>query len=188
MSQTVVCLACKYKLRVPSRLAGRRVTCPKCGQAVQAPELAPPSPEEAAKPPPPPDPSVPAPEIPLSLPDRCGQAGLMLGLVGILILFLGICVFDYAMWSSATLSGLGLALSLFGLIGSFLKNAVRRLRGQPPITNSRRDLPISYPLAGSALCTFALAIALWPWWVKSMKQQPMPRSAMPPSVVDMGSL
>jgi hypothetical protein len=174
MSQVVVCQACKYKLRVPSRLAGRRVTCPKCGQAVQAPELPPPSPEEAAKPPPP-DPSLPVPEIPLAVADRCGQAGLMLGLVSILVLFLVFCLGHYAMWSSVGLSGLGLFLSVCGLIGSGFKEISRRIRGRAPDANVRRDLPVSYPIAGSALCTFALALALWPWWINSMKQ-PGPRT------------
>ncbi len=170
MSQTVVCLTCRYKLRVPSRLAGKRVTCPKCGQAVQAPELPPPDPEEeaAAAKASPLDPNLPVPEVPLHFADRCGRAGLMLGLVAILVLFLGICVQDKAMWCSAGLSGLGMLLSVCGLIGSFFKNVGRRLQGKPRPENQRRDLPISYPLAGTALCTFALAAALWPWWMRSM--------------------
>jgi hypothetical protein len=174
MSLTVVCITCKYKLRVPSRLAGRRVTCPKCGQAVQAPEAPPPEPEDAAKPPPV-DPNVPAPEVPLSLADRCGRAGLMLGVFAFLVLFLGLCLGDYANIACALVSGFGLSLSLFGLIGSALSVVGARLRGKPRGTNTRKDLPVSYPIAGSAVCTLVLGLALWPRWVESMKH-PGPRS------------
>jgi hypothetical protein len=169
MSLTVVCPACRYKLRVPSRLAGKRVTCPKCHQAVQAPEAPPPEPEEGAKPPPV-DPNLPVPEMPLSLADRCGRAGLILGVVAFLVLFLGLCLGNIANWFSASLSGFGLFLSLSGLIGSFFKEIGRRLHRRPPEENVRRDLPVSYPIAGSFICTAVLVVAIYPWWVNAMKQ------------------
>jgi hypothetical protein len=179
MSQSVVCLACKYKLRVPSRLAGKRVTCPKCGQAVQVPELAPPSEEEIAAKQPAPDPNLPAPEVPLSAAERLGRAGLMLGLVAFLTLFFGLCLGDYAHWGSAILSGFGLFLSFCGLVLSGMTKLGRRLRGKPPSANQRRDLPVSYPIAGTAACAFVFWAAIWPWWKASMEQQPRPRAGLP---------
>lgn len=164
MSVRVVCGACRYKLKVPSRLAGRRVTCPKCGHAVQAPEVEPPSPEKEAKAAPA-DPTLTVPEIPLSTTDRLGRAAMMLGLLSILI----ICV-PQLFWLCVSLSGVGLIMSMCGVLANLAKDITRRLGGKVPVAKSRRDLPVSYPIAGATVCTIALALILLPW----LRQLPFP--------------
>ena len=109
MTIPVVCPACKRHLHVPEKLAGRRVTCTRCGAPVRAP-----LPEEPPK------------EAPMRAPTtrtaaaaaadatpssaRLGIGALVLGLVAILIL----CV-PLVGYASLGLSGIGLMLGIAGL-------------------------------------------------------------------------
>ena len=139
---TIACPCCGHKMRVPDHLAGRRVSCPRCREAVVAPATASPG------------------AGPLPLPARLGVAALALGLASVLVL----CV-PVVGYASVALSGAGVALGLAGLLAALAGG-----RGAPagppagvagwPRRFGARAWEI--PLAGLAACLLALALALLP--------------------------
>jgi len=90
---------------------------------------------------------------------------MILGLLSILI----ICV-PWSFWFCVSLSGVGLIMSMCGVLANLAKDITRRLGGKVPLAKSRRDLPVSYPIAGATICTIALALIVLPW----LKQQQLP--------------
>src|SRR5262245_14456364 len=109
MTITVLCPSCKRHLHVPEKLAGRRVTCTRCGEAVRVP-LPEQPPAEVTKP------SLSTKDPPAeaanaaTLSTRLGIVALALGLFAILVLC--VPVFGYL---SLGLSGIGLMLGVAGL-------------------------------------------------------------------------
>ena len=155
---SITCPFCRRKLRVPDRLAGRRVSCPRCHQAVAVP--APPDSLEEAV-----DaarsaeaPSSPAAEAPLPVSIRLGIAGLGLGLFSVLVLCL-----PFLGYASPVLSGVGLLLSLVGLVSAPTGGTGNySLAGAAGVSRSFGARARDYPLAGLGVCLLALALALWP--------------------------
>src|SRR5262245_47447953 len=153
-----VCPCCGRKLRVPDHLAGRRVTCPRCNEALAVPEAqeAPPA-SAAAAPSPAADESLPPPA-------RIGLTALALGLASVLVLCLPLV--GYA---AIVLSAAGLLLSLWGLFLALTSGpgtpsySPAAVGGGPRRFGSR---PRDYPLAGLAACALALTMALLPFLLR----------------------
>jgi hypothetical protein len=160
MSLPIPCPSCKRRLYVPEKLAGRRVTCPRCGEAVRA--VLPEEPAQEA-------PTHPAAtstaaaaaadEAPLST--RLGITALVLGLLSILIL----CV-PVVGYGSLGLSGIGFLFAVAGLVCA--RND--RTRGvRPPLPAEGQGLPaigkrdLNYSLGGMVVCLLAEALALLPF-------------------------
>jgi hypothetical protein len=156
MAIAATCPSCKRALHVPEGLAGRRVSCPRCGHPLRVP--LPLSFEAAAAP----SPGSVRPQAdgaaPLSA--RLGIAALALGLCSVLVL----CV-PLVGYASPGLSGLGLLLGFSGLLRA--RWECRKVVAPPLVGRAewpyvfRGDLP-DYPLAGTAACLLALALALLP--------------------------
>src|SRR5262249_44692073 len=70
MPVDVKCMSCRKRLHVPDHLAGRRVTCPRCGEALPVP--VPEAPETAPAPP-----SAEQEEDALSTLPRFGRLGVV---------------------------------------------------------------------------------------------------------------
>jgi hypothetical protein len=160
MSLAVACPSCKRKLHVPEKFAGRRVTCPHCGDGVRVPRL-----EEALEeavanvPAPAQDAAETADQLPLS--GRLGVAALALGLLSVMVLCVPVAGYNM----SLGLSGLGLVLSLGGLILS-LWEGTRWVGGPRTPGVEVPFLPrrvLSFPLLGAAACLLALTLALLPF-------------------------
>jgi hypothetical protein len=152
----VKCLSCRKRLHVPDHLAGRRVTCPRCGEAVPVP--APEAPETAPAPA-----SAEHEEDALTALPRFGRLGVVsLGLGLLSVVVLCVPVVGYA---SLALSGLGVLVGLCGLF-DFLRE--RRGRSAVRVTPGGQTMSgggaraLNYPLAGTAVSLVALALALLP--------------------------
>jgi hypothetical protein len=160
MSLPIPCPSCKRRLYVPEKLAGRRVTCPRCGAAVRAPLLEE-APKEAPTHPAATKPAAAAAADAAPLSTRLGITALVLGLVAILIL----CV-PVVGYGSLGLSGIGFLFAVAGLFCA-RKDGTRRLgsplaagvQGPPPL--GKRDL--NYSLGGVVVCLLAAALALLPF-------------------------
>lgn len=153
----VVCPSCRKKLRPPDHLAGRRVTCPRCEAVLTVPLL----PDSSAEVPT----DLPAAETeveepPLPPAARFGVLALALGCISVLIMCL-----PFVGYASIVLSGVGLPLGLWGLLRARLEgNEVlcRTLRGGAGTAGGFGSRARHYPLAGTAVCLLALALALLP--------------------------
>jgi hypothetical protein len=141
---------------VPEHLAGNRVTCPRCGEAVSVP-LPEAPPEEAlaaavkaAAPRPDAGAACDLEHAPPTM--RLGVMALGLGLLAVLVL----CV-PFVGYASFVLSGLGMLCGLWGLVRSLQREA----GGSRPAGVGRRGL--TYPLAGTLASLGALFLALLPY-------------------------
>jgi hypothetical protein len=156
MAIRVVCPSCRRRIRVPDHLAGKRVTCPRCDEALRVPAWGGEPTEPVVGPVPGAGTAYAEDALPLS--GRLGVVALALGLCAVLVLCLP--VIGYV---GIALSALGLLLGLGGL-AEYLKEASR---GRGVGRRAARSLPVSahpvsYPLAGTAVCLAALALALLP--------------------------
>jgi hypothetical protein len=140
---------------VPDRLAGRRVTCPRCDAPVDVPKpIEAPSEEKAP---------TAHPALTLqgdgALPRSAhlGTLSLVLGLISVLVL----CI-PYVGYAAFLLSGTGLVLGLAGVFEGMVHTA--RSRGGRAVLQiaSWRRPALGWPLAGVAVCLFVLFLALWP--------------------------
>lgn len=156
------CPRCRKQLRPPDRLAGKRVTCPRCEAVLTVPlpsdssgEIEIPTDVSAPR-------SVPLdPQLPSSA--RIGIVALVLGCVSVLIMCL-----PFVGYVSIVLSGIGLPMGLWGLLraqmeGNQMLN--RSLTGGTGIIGSFGLHARDYPLAGTAACFLALAMALLPFFI-----------------------
>ena len=153
----VVCPHCHKKLRPPDRLAGRRVTCPRC-EAVLTVPLPSDSSAEISTPPPAPENLSEEPPLPTSA--RIGIVALGLGCVSVLILCLPIV--GYA---SIVLSGVGVPVALWGLFRAQMEGdgmVCRSLGGGAGVAGNFGKRARDYPLAGMVVCLLALILALLP--------------------------
>jgi hypothetical protein len=154
----VTCLCCHSKLRPPDHLAGRRVTCPHCGEAVRVPE--PPKELEPEGDAPAPE-GAPSPEdLPLSPPARLGVVSLGLGLASVLILCLPLIGYV-----SFVLSGVGLVLGTWGVVRAMTGGPWTPSPSLVGGAGARRGFgarALDYPLAGVVACLLALVLALLP--------------------------
>ena len=155
----VVCPSCRKKIHPPARLAGRRVTCPRCDEVLMVPAVTTDSDEDAPAPMESP-PSI--EEAPLPLSARLGIGALVLGMASILILCLPV-IGEYA---SLRLSGFGLLLALCGLLQAGTDDS-----GTPSQSLAVGGVGIwggfgararDYPLAGIGACVLALILAVLP--------------------------
>jgi hypothetical protein len=155
----IVCPSCRKKLRPPARLAGRRVTCPRCDEVLTVPVEASDSDENlfaAVET----TPSI--EEEPLPLSARLGMGALVLGLASILML----CLPFIGGYASLGLSGMGLLVALSGLVqartdgSGTLSQSVSG--GGVGIWGGFGTRARDYPLAGVGACLFALFLALLP--------------------------
>lgn len=157
----VVCTECNHRLRVPSKYAGRRVTCTKCGAAVPV-EVQPRSKAESE----PPVKREPSPTFatasPLPEPQNCsdqlGVAAMALGLVSILILCLPYLGYG-AIFFSATGLLLGTAALLSVLVQGLRKKILLAGSGSASVLGRNA---IAYPCGGTVTCLIALLLALAP--------------------------
>jgi hypothetical protein len=155
----VVCPSCRKKIHPPARLAGRRVTCPRCEAILTVPIVAADSDEDVptagASPPK-------IEEAPVPLSTRLGIGAMILGTSSVLVL----CLPFIGGYASVGLSGVGLVLALCGLVqagwhdtGGFGQPLAAGAVGVQGGFGARaRD----YPLAGIAVCALALILALLP--------------------------
>ena len=152
----VTCPSCRKKLRPPERLAGRRITCPRCNEVLVVPvEL----PEEVQDVEGAETPSAPE-DPPLPPSARLGLLGLILGVASILLLCL-----PFIGYLSIGLSIGGLLSALAGLwrvrpedTVAISSEAVRGARLPGNFGTRARD----YPLAGVVVCFLALVLELLP--------------------------
>ncbi len=161
----VVCPSCRKKLHPPARLAGRRVTCPKCDEVFVLPDDLQDSEEELAAKTPEPEPEPEAEpaieDMPLPASARLGIVSLILGVASILFL----CLPFIGGYASIGLSGIGLLLALGGLLRTWtdgdealsLSHA-----GGTKFWGSFGARARDYPLAGVGACVLALMLALLP--------------------------
>jgi hypothetical protein len=153
-----ICPSCHKKLHIPDHLAGRRIACPRCGEALTAPVMLPGAVEDVAA-----EQASSAPEDqPFPLSARLGILGLALGVASILLL----CV-PVIGYISIGLSVLGLLAALGGLLCGRPSDRVplspQRIRevGLPEGFGRRAS---DYSLAGLLASFLALALALLPFF------------------------
>jgi hypothetical protein len=145
----VTCPKCKRKKSVPEDLAGRKLMCSHCDHVVRVPW-----PEAHA-------PEAPLPKADIALPVSVtlGIASLVLGLLAVMVLCLPVIG-----RVSFVLSGIGLGLGLCGLAGSWRGRAKVGKQRSGELRLAGRT--VDFPLAGTAACLLALALAslplLWP--------------------------
>jgi hypothetical protein len=151
------CPSCHKKLRPPDRLAGKRVTCPRC-EAVLTVPLVVGSSEEITVPLPP-DPQAVPEEPPLPSCARFGIIALVLGCVSGLILCL-----PFASYISIVLSGIGLPIGVWGLLRARMEEGImcRSLTGGAGITGMFGARAQDYPLAGITICFVSFVLSLIP--------------------------
>jgi hypothetical protein len=162
MTIPVACPFCKRRLHVPEKYAGRKITCPRCGEAVRAllPDESPkdaPIHASAAKP------AVAQATEAAPLSTRLGLAALILGLLAIMILC--VPVFGYA---SLGLSGIGILLGVSGLLCA-RKDGMRRVAppaGEAQGQHALGGSDLSYALAGTMVCLLAAALVLLPFLLR----------------------
>jgi hypothetical protein len=153
----VVCPTCRKKLRPPDRLAGRRVTCPRC-EAVLTVPLEPDSSLDIPT-------NLPAPETvpedpPLPASVRFGIVALLLGCFSILSL----CV-PFVGYISLVLSSIGLPVAAWGLLRARMEGNDMlhpSANGGTGIVGNFGTRTRDYPLAGLVACLLALVLALLP--------------------------
>jgi hypothetical protein len=153
----VVCSHCQKKLRPPDRLAGRRITCPRCEAVLTVPFPSGSAEEIEA--------DIPAPdnepeEPPLPAPARIGIVSLILACVSVMIMCLPIVGYV-----SILLSGIGLPVGLWGLLRARWEGnemLCRSLTGGAGAAGSFGTRARDYPLAGTLACLLALTLALLP--------------------------
>ncbi|HTU23690.1 MAG TPA: hypothetical protein VMG10_36975 [Gemmataceae bacterium] len=153
----VVCSHCHKKIHPPDRLAGRRVTCPRCSAVLMVP-LLPDSSEEIATDSPAAEIEVQDPPIPSSA--RMGIVALVLGCVSVLIMCLPVIGYG-----SIVLSGIGLPVGLWGLFRARMEGdgmLCRSLTGGTGLAGNFGARPRDYALAGVVACLLALTLALLP--------------------------
>jgi hypothetical protein len=153
----VVCPTCHKKLRPPDRLAGRRVTCPRC-EAVLTVPLSTDSDEQIPTDLPAPDLEPEDPPLPQSA--RFGIVALFLGCISILIMCLPII--GYA---SLILSSVGVPVALWGLLRARYEGnemIYRSTLGGAGIVGSFGKRARDYPVAGIVACLLALVLAIVP--------------------------
>jgi hypothetical protein len=145
MSIDVACPTCKRKNSVPDTLVGRRVICRHCGNPVRVPWPEAPAPE-----------APPAP-VATALPRSAslGIASLVLGLLAVIALCLPVIGNV-----SFVLSGIGLVLGLYSLTSSGRERARVGKRRTGEGLDGRA---VNFPLAGTAACLLALALASLPF-------------------------
>lgn len=155
MAVVLRCPSCHRQVKVPERLAGHRVTCPRCGEVLPVPL---PEPLPEAAPPSPPD----AEETLDALPryGRVGVVSLGLGLLSVLI----VCV-PLVGYASLALSSLGLLLGLVALLD--FTRARFGGHGLRPATGGRLmcgydTRALNYALAGTGASLVALVLTLLP--------------------------
>lgn len=146
-------------MRIPEHLTGRRVTCPRCGEAVAVPQLAAPddNPEAGARSPE----LLENPATADAPPDRFGVTAVALGLVAVLILCL-----PGVGYVSPLLSGVGLLLGGWGLLRSlhpFAKGSRPMYAGGGLASYRFGTRATDFPLAGTVACLVALVLALLPF-------------------------
>ncbi len=153
----VVCSHCRKKIHPPDRLAGRRVTCPRCEAVLTVPLLLDSS-EEIATDTLAAETEAQDPPMPLSA--RMGIVALVLGCVSVLIMCLPII--GYA---SIVLSGVGLPMGLWGLFRARMEGngmLCRSLTGGVGVAGRFGSRPRDYALAGIVACLLALTLSLLP--------------------------
>ncbi|HEY7311385.1 MAG TPA: hypothetical protein VH643_18635 [Gemmataceae bacterium] len=153
----VVCPTCCKKLRPPDRLAGRRVTCPRC-EAILTVPLSTDSDEQIPTDLPAVDLEPEDPPLPKSA--RFGIIALFLGCISILIMCLPIV--GYA---SLILSSVGVLVALWGLLRAHYEGNEMIYRSTPGgagIVGSFGKRARDYPLAGVVVCLLALVLAIVP--------------------------
>jgi hypothetical protein len=154
-----ICPFCDKKIHVAEDFADSRMTCPRCGDSVRIPWVDETAGNAAS------GGSVgieAADHLPLSA--RYGVAALALGLTSVIIM----CV-PVVGYGSLGLSGIGILLSLWGLIRSLREG--NRWFGLP--RNRGVEMPdllggcvLSFPLAGTLLCSLTLTLALLPFMIR----------------------
>jgi len=170
----VVCPTCFKKLRPPDRLAGRRVTCPRC-EAVLTVPLSTDSDEQIPTDLPAPDLEPEDPPLPKSA--RFGIIALFLGCISILIMCLPIV--GYA---SLILSSVGVPVALWGLLRAHYEGNEMIYRSTPGgagIVGSFGKRARDYPLAGVVVCLLALVLAIVPILSAPGGAKPAPNSPPP---------
>jgi hypothetical protein len=155
MGITTTCPACRHRLRVPERLAGRRVTCPRCDAPVGVPKPLDTPTESKTKPAESPLATEPDGALPRSA--HLGTLSLVLGLSSVLVL----CI-PYVGYAALVLSGTGLLLGFAGVFDGMLYTSGRRGSGAVVRAASWRTPALGWPLAGVGTCLFVLFLALWP--------------------------
>lgn len=157
----VVCSHCQKKLRPPDRLAGRRVTCPRCDAVLTVPfpsgssaeiEMDIPAPDDEPQ-----DPPLPAPA-------RIGIVSLILACLSVLIMCLPIVGYV-----SIILSGIGLPMGLWGLLRARAEGnemLCRPLTGDNGVAGSFGTRARDYPLAGTVACLLTLTLSLLPIFMR----------------------
>jgi hypothetical protein len=154
MAVVVRCASCRRQINVPDRLAGHRVTCPRCGKAAPVP-----LPEVPAETPPP----TAHPDDVLEVLPRFGRLGVVslgLGLLSVVV----VCV-PVVGYASLVLSGLGLLLGLCALLdfarGRFGGHGLRTNAGAQVMCQPDARA-LHYALAGTGVSMLALVLTLLP--------------------------
>lgn len=152
----VICPSCRKKIHPPERLAGRRVSCPRCEAVLTVPEGLSEAIDEACREE---EPShVAEPPFPPSA--RLGIISMALGLTSILIICLPLIG-----RLSIGMSGLGLLLGLGGLVRSRSDSEPlppRAVAGGQGIWSGFGTRSRDYSLAGVAACLLAIALVVVP--------------------------
>jgi predicted RNA-binding Zn-ribbon protein involved in translation (DUF1610 family) len=163
MRLPIRCPSCHRVMHVPEHLAGRKVTCPRCGNPVRVRAQEDSSDEVPASTASGPGGSVEAGER--SPPaTRLGVGALALGLVSMMVLCL-----PMVGTMSLGLSGLGLVLGLCGLVCSERQGKKRtghELAGTLRMPALLGEHVMSFPLAGTIVCFLALGLALLPLLIR----------------------
>lgn len=154
----IVCTGCRHKIHPPDRLAGRKVTCPRC-EAVLTVPLQADSDEEL-----PTSANVSVPETepedpPLPAAARYGIIATVLGCVSVMILCL-----PFIGYASFVLSAIGLPLAIWGWFRAHVEGdtMITRTPNGAGIIGSFGTRSSDYPLAGMVACLLALGLALLP--------------------------
>ncbi len=150
------CQACGRRLRVPSKYVERLVTCTKCGAGVRVPRASPPAPAATPVKKPAPVPvNTPLPE-PQTFSDRLGIAGMTLGVLSILIVWL-----PFLGYGSLVLSSTGVILAVAGLLDALVRSTRQRLSALSGGGTSALSLSaVGYACAGACVSLLALAVAM----------------------------
>jgi len=159
----VLCPSCHRKLRVPDRLAGREITCPRCNEAVPVPggersllvaEGDEPLPESSLSD---------APES-LAPPARLGMVAMVLGVLSITVLCL-----PFVGYVAIALSSVGLFLGIWGLLkarAGGTEAAASPPAGEAEVPRRFGERDRDYPLAGIAACLLSLVLTLLPFFFR----------------------
>lgn len=151
----IACPTCRKKIHLPSHLAGRRVTCPRCDAAITIPVELVEAVEAASNA----ETASTDEDLPFPLPARLGIISLVFGVISTLLICLPLVGY-----LSIGLSSLGLLLGLGGLfrLRTDKKPLPAAVAGGVGIWNGFGTRVRDYPLAGMAACLFALFLILLP--------------------------